>query len=441
MSRSSGHQTDLGARRRGAEPGRRSLHDRAGIALAVLAAALAAVLLTVAPAKAEQSVEGSNAVPPLVIDTGLELGHDHAQTHNGGAVPLFELLGIKWKSRKILYNNTANSYRREVKQAAAAWNRSGTKARWVATSKGRADVIVRIDKHLFTAGLATHNGRKGTIDLQPGLTKLGGNKAVGRASARGVIAHEMGHIMGLDHPSTSCATMNASLWGNCKQPKKSWLYRCRTLYSDDIRGGVHLFGGKPRKPASEFCPLEKAPAAVSSLTGTYREGEGVRLWWKLPRKRKPHSVSMYRGKRDDKCPRTSGKGGHQVYGSKTSAFDSITKAGTYCYVAVTAGKFGRPGKGAQTRVKVTGISPSAEFGYYQSDATTVEFEDYSYDDGRITKWSWDFGDGGPASSEQNPTHVFAAPGEYQVTLTVTDDSGLTASTTDTVYVDDWSSWE
>ena len=38
--------------------------------------------------------------------------------------------------------------------------------------------------------------------------------------------------------------------------------------------------------------------------------------------------------------------------------------------------------------------------------------------GQIIAWAWDFGDGG-TSSEQNPTHLYAAPGTYTVTLTIT----------------------
>jgi len=37
---------------------------------------------------------------------------------------------------------------------------------------------------------------------------------------------------------------------------------------------------------------------------------------------------------------------------------------------------------------------------------------------QIIAWAWDFGDGG-TSNEQNPTHLYAAPGLYTVTLTVT----------------------
>jgi len=53
------------------------------------------------------------------------------------------------------------------------------------------------------------------------------------------------------------------------------------------------------------------------------------------------------------------------------------------------------------------------------------FTDTSIDlDGTIAAWSWSFGDG-QTSTAQSPSHVFAEPGEYTVTLTVTDDDGAT----------------
>jgi PKD repeat protein len=49
----------------------------------------------------------------------------------------------------------------------------------------------------------------------------------------------------------------------------------------------------------------------------------------------------------------------------------------------------------------------------------------SYDsDGAITAYKWDFGDGSPIKTEKNVTHAYTSPGEYTVTLTVTDDSAL-----------------
>ena len=61
---------------------------------------------------------------------------------------------------------------------------------------------------------------------------------------------------------------------------------------------------------------------------------------------------------------------------------------------------------------------------------SVTFTDSSTDiDNNIVTWNWDFGDGTAPSPLQNPSHVFNQAGVFTVTLTVTDESGATASTT------------
>jgi PKD repeat protein len=56
-------------------------------------------------------------------------------------------------------------------------------------------------------------------------------------------------------------------------------------------------------------------------------------------------------------------------------------------------------------------------------------------DGTIAGWRFEFSDGSPAVTSMNTvTHVFAAPGTYTVTLTVTDDRGATGSTTLSVVI-------
>ncbi len=58
-----------------------------------------------------------------------------------------------------------------------------------------------------------------------------------------------------------------------------------------------------------------------------------------------------------------------------------------------------------------------------TDQLTANFTDTSTDsDGTIVSWSWDFGDGN-TSTQQNPSHTYAAAGTYSVILTVTDNSG------------------
>lgn len=46
-------------------------------------------------------------------------------------------------------------------------------------------------------------------------------------------------------------------------------------------------------------------------------------------------------------------------------------------------------------------------------------------DGTIVSWLWNFGDGSPTSTEQSPRHNYLDAGQYIVTLTVTDNEGLT----------------
>ncbi len=52
---------------------------------------------------------------------------------------------------------------------------------------------------------------------------------------------------------------------------------------------------------------------------------------------------------------------------------------------------------------------------------TVHFTDTSTNS--PTSWSWDFGDGSAAATVQNPTHTYAAPGTYSVTLTAANVAG------------------
>ena len=77
-------------------------------------------------------------------------------------------------------------------------------------------------------------------------------------------------------------------------------------------------------------------------------------------------------------------------------------------------------------------SPVADFNWH-CEGLSCQFTDASRDDdGRVTGWSWQFGDGG-ASGEADPAHNYSGPGTYTVTLIVTDNDG--AADQKTAHVD------
>ncbi len=52
----------------------------------------------------------------------------------------------------------------------------------------------------------------------------------------------------------------------------------------------------------------------------------------------------------------------------------------------------------------------------------------------VTQWVWNFGDGTPADSTQNPCHAYAAPGSYQVTLVAKNDYNCQSTITKSIIV-------
>ncbi len=81
-------------------------------------------------------------------------------------------------------------------------------------------------------------------------------------------------------------------------------------------------------------------------------------------------------------------------------------------------------------------APTAVFGppQVQEATITVDGSASSDPDGRVTSYLWDFGDGSPTVSGAKQTHTYAASGDYQVRLTVTDDTGGAGTATRIVTV-------
>lgn len=105
----------------------------------------------------------------------------------------------------------------------------------------------------------------------------------------------------------------------------------------------------------------------------------------------------------------------------TTAATSITHtyamAGEYTVCLLVENAFGTD----QLCKPLTIISaPTAAFTYSDNFEGLVNFQDAS--SGGPATWLWDFGDGN-TSTDENPSHTFAAPGNYNVCLTVSNAVG------------------
>ncbi|MFT6502721.1 MAG: PKD repeat protein [Crocinitomicaceae bacterium] len=97
-------------------------------------------------------------------------------------------------------------------------------------------------------------------------------------------------------------------------------------------------------------------------------------------------------------------------------------AGTYTVCCTVVNDCGASDSSCQSVMPTLCSLPDVDFSSITSGAQ-VDFSDLSTVTGTSTVWAWDFGDGN-VSTQQNPSHVYAATGNYTVVLVVTDDCGV-----------------
>ncbi len=122
---------------------------------------------------------------------------------------------------------------------------------------------------------------------------------------------------------------------------------------------------------------------------------------------------------------TFGDGGTSTQQNPSHIYSA---AGQYT-VSLTATNGAGPNTKTKTNyISVSAGAPVADFSGSPTSGQaplTVNFTDLST--GSPTSWSWTFGDGG-TSTQQNPSHIYSAAGQYTVSLTATNGDGPNTAT-------------
>lgn len=87
-------------------------------------------------------------------------------------------------------------------------------------------------------------------------------------------------------------------------------------------------------------------------------------------------------------------------------------------------------------VEAENVPPTAAITSQQTGlSVSLSAADSQDPDGSISEYAWDFGDGTAKGTGKDVEHTYAADGQYEVTLSVTDNDGATAEATITVVVE------
>jgi hypothetical protein len=202
------------------------------------------------------------------------------------------------KPAVIKYHSNVKPYSWSVKQAVNAWNKSGIKVKFKKVSRAKkADLVIRQWKKkepvnncvgrgdimgMATTQLTyTRSGKIRPVKSKVELNNYKGNPKECRFVMTDIVAHELAHVLGLDH-TNKCATLGPTAiltnsWpptyypSACtRPPRPAWW--CRILGKDDLKGAKKLYGGKMRLRSPQYCYF---PSSLSASVVPYQASEDI----------------------------------------------------------------------------------------------------------------------------------------------------------------------
>lgn len=158
--------------------------------------------------------------------------------------------GKPWPGGIITLHNAALAYSDGLSRAVRAWNTSGARLRFRYASAANAQVLIELaqpsacDGHAAACANLGYTGQRSHVWIVQQLD---------RDDAASVLAHELGHIVGLGHVK-GCVAMNPRRWESCSPPPAG-MWRCRLLEAGDVERAVALYGGAGRRLQGRvYCP-------------------------------------------------------------------------------------------------------------------------------------------------------------------------------------------
>ena len=174
-----------------------------------------------------------------------------------------------------------------VKAAVRAWNTSGLDLKFVKVSSARKARLVIKNTTRVPGGCGTGYGtlgypgpgRKATVSILHG-SDADGQKCAWPGQTL-VVAHELGHVLGLEHNMSGCSLMNTShtngvapslCVGDDVDEVKPGRWRCRVIEKVDLKRAKRIYGGKPRLAETEWCDAIDRIPATGAVTPTQSGG-------------------------------------------------------------------------------------------------------------------------------------------------------------------------